>query len=67
MYIYTGLEIGGVASQNENHCWGNCESLWQSDSQNRESLLAELRITLQLVSQKDPFLVLTPFLDTFNV
>ena len=30
MYIYTGLEIGGDASQNVNHFWGNCESLWQS-------------------------------------
>ena len=27
VYIYTGLEIGGVASQNANHFWGNCESL----------------------------------------
>ena len=25
--IYTGLEIGGVALQNINHFWGNCESL----------------------------------------
>ena len=34
MYIYTGLEIGGIASPNANHFWGNCESLWQSDSSN---------------------------------
>ena len=34
MYIYTGLEIGGVVLQNANHFWGNCESLWQSDSPN---------------------------------
>ena len=27
MYIYTGLTIGGVALQNANHFWGNCESL----------------------------------------
>ena len=32
MYVCTGLEIGGVASQNA-HFWGNCESLWQSESQ----------------------------------
>ena len=27
MYIYTGLKIGGVASQYANHFWGNYESL----------------------------------------
>ena len=42
MYIYTGLEIGGVASQNVNHFWGNGESLWQSESQYCESLLVDL-------------------------
>ena len=26
-YTFTGLEIGGVASQNANRFWGNCESL----------------------------------------
>ena len=26
MYLYTGLEIGGIASQNANHFCGNCES-----------------------------------------
>ena len=56
MYIgYTGLEMGGVASQNANHLWGNCESLWQSELQNCESLLADLRITFHMVSQKDLF------------
>ena len=44
--------MGGVALQNENHFLGNCESLWQSVSQNCESLLADLRITFQMVSQK---------------
>ena len=34
IYVYTGLEIGGVASQNANHFWGKCELLWQSDSHN---------------------------------
>ena len=29
-----GVEIGGIASPNVNHFWGNCESLWQSDSPN---------------------------------
>ena len=33
--------------------WGNSESLWQSELQNYESLLANLRITFQMVSQKD--------------
>ena len=45
IYIHIGLEIGGVASQNANHLWGNCELLWQSESQNCESLLVDLRIT----------------------
>ena len=31
--VCTGLEIGDVASQNAYHFWGNCELLWQSDSQ----------------------------------
>ena len=64
IHIYTGLEIGGVTSQNANYFWGNCESLWQSDSQNFESLwqsdsqnfeslLADLRITFQMILQKD--------------
>ena len=47
IYIYTGLEIGGVASQNANHFWSNCESLCQSDSQHCESLLDDLRITFR--------------------
>ena len=55
MYVYTGLEIGGVASQNANYFWGNCESLWQSKSQYCESLLADLRITFQIASQKKSF------------
>ena len=38
--IYAGLEIVGVASQNANHFWDNCESLWQNESQNCESLLS---------------------------
>ena len=25
MYIYTVLEIGGIASSTANHFWGNCE------------------------------------------
>ena len=32
--IYAGLEIGGIASPNANHFWGNGESLWQCDSPN---------------------------------
>ena len=60
------MEIGGVVSQSANHFWGNRESLWQSKSQNCESLLADLRITFQMVSQKDLFLVLTPFLDKIS-
>ena len=53
--------MGGVASPNANHFWGNCESLWQSESRNCESLLAELLITFQMVSQKDLFFLLTPY------
>ena len=49
------LEIGGVASQYANHFWGNCESTWQSESQNCESLLADLRIAFQVVSQNELF------------
>ena len=54
VYVCTGLKIGGVASQNANH-WGNCKSFWQSESQNNKSLLADLQITFQMVSQKDLF------------
>ena len=28
------MEIGGIASPNANHFWGNYESLWQSDAPN---------------------------------
>ena len=56
MYMYrAGLEIGGVASQNVNKFWSTCESLWQSESQNCELLLANLRITFQMVSQRNLF------------
>ena len=51
--LYTGLKIGGVALQNANHFCGNCELLWQSESQNCELLLADFRITFQIVSQTD--------------
>ena len=34
MYIYSGLEIGGIASPNTNHFQHNCESLWQRNSPN---------------------------------
>ena len=44
-----------------------CESLWQSDSQNCESLLADLRITFQMVSPKHLFFILTPFLDKISL
>ena len=47
MHMYVGLEIGGVASQNTNHFRGNCESLYQSDSQYCELLLGDLRITFR--------------------
>ena len=55
VYVYTGLEISNVASQNANHFFGNCESLWQSESQNCESILGDLRITFQMVPQKTVF------------
>ena len=48
------------------------ESLWQSESQNCKSLLVDLRLTFQMVSQKNFFLSpllfsdkIFPFLDTF--
>ena len=33
VYMYIGLEIGGFASPNANHFWGNCKSLRPTDSQ----------------------------------
>ena len=33
MYVYTGLEIGGVALQNASDFWGKCESFSPTDSQ----------------------------------
>ena len=39
--------MGSVASPNANHFWGNCESLWQSESQYCELLLGDLRITFR--------------------
>ena len=32
MHIQWGLEIDEFASPNTYHFWGNCESLWPSDS-----------------------------------
>ena len=55
VYVYTGLEIGSVTLQNANHFWGNCESPWQSESQYCKSLLADWRITFQMVLQKASF------------
>ena len=52
--VCAGLKMVGVASQNANYFWGNCESLWPSESQYCESLLAILRIICQMVSQR-PF------------
>ena len=50
-----------------NYFGGNCESLWQSESQNCESFLADLQISFEMVLQKDLFiLVLTPFLDKIS-
>ena len=50
-----------------NNFWGNSESLWQCESQNCESLLADLRITFQKILQRPFFLILTPFLGTFHI
>ena len=50
IYIYTELEIGGIASPNANHFWGKAI---------RQILLAlritfgRLQITFQMVSPKD--------------
>ena len=64
VYVCAVLEIGGIASQNANHFWDNCESLWQSESQNCKSLLTSLRITFQMVLQKlkRPFFWSSPLL-----
>ena len=54
-YIHTGLEIGGIATPNENHFWDNCESLWLSDSPNFwhcESLLADCESLFKWIRQK---------------
>ena len=58
--------MDSVASQNVNHFWGDCKSLWQSESQNCTTLVADLRITFQMVLQKDIFLVFIPFLDKIS-
>ena len=70
MYVcmYVGLEVGGIASLNANHFWGNCESLWQSDSPNFLALritFGRLRITFQMDSSKD-FFSSNPFLDKIS-
>ena len=57
MYIYfinTGLEINGT-HRKMRITWDNCESLWQNESQTCKSLLADLRIIFQIVSQRDLF------------
>ena len=56
------MEIGSVASQNANYFWDYCESIWQSESQNCESLLADLRITFQTILQNDLFYLFFYFL-----
>ena len=67
-YIHTYIHtyragISDVASQNANHFWDYCETLWQNKSQNCESRLVDLRITFQMVSQKTFFFGSHPFLD----
>ena len=53
--MYTGLEIGGIASPNANHFWGNCESLWLSNSPKffgqGESLLADCEALFKWLRQ----------------
>ena len=58
--LYAGLEIISVASQNANHFWGNCESLWQSESQiaNHFKLICE---PLFKWYRQKTFFVLTSF------
>ena len=75
IYVYTGLKIGGVVSQNANHFWGNCKSLWHSESQNCESCTFSCfanhfsdGIAMRLFLVLIPFLnKISPFYDTFYV
>ena len=70
MYIHTHAHTTHTRTYNT-HTHIQPLYVWQSESQNCESLL---RITFQMVLQKDLFFVLTPFsdkissfLDTFYV
>ena len=47
IFIYSGLEIGGVTSQNANHFRSNCESFWQSICNIVNHLLRDLRVTFR--------------------
>ena len=69
IYVYTGLEIGNIASIDVNHFWGNCESLWQSDSQNFFGTANHFLPIMNHFSNgfiRKPFFVLTPFLDEIS-
>ena len=50
------MEIGGFASPNVNHFWGNCESLWQNDAPNfffhSEPLLADCESLFKWIRHK---------------
>ena len=58
IHTHTGLEKGGFASPNVNYFWGNCESLWPTNSQYflvTANHFGRLRITLANESAKRPF------------
>ena len=70
-YIHTythRLEIGGIASPNANHFWGNCELLWHSDTPNffgaaieSRALLTDCESFFKWIRKRFFFLVFTPF------
>ena len=55
----------GVASQNANHFWDNCESLWQSESQNCGSLYLICELIFNGIVKR-PFFCPHPFIDKIS-
>ena len=68
-HTHTGLEIGSIALPNINHFWGNCESLWQSDSPNFFGTANNFWLIANYFSNgfaKRPFLIPSTFLDKIS-
>ena len=72
--VYMYLCRAGVADSHRQMriFWGNCESLWPTDSQiaiflsHCESYLVVCESFFKLIHKKTLFLVLTPFLGKFH-